>query len=242
MRRSVPFGQNGPGSPWPPSNSSSPLPPKISLRLLLEQFWADVYGKEVQSAATYSYTWLADQVGHICLGILLDFGFTVITYRLGGGLGWPTLWAEFLGFFLTMAVVAFWEYRAFRSDVERATGPFPLDRTLLPEKCNYRRRLHDPWRRGRAAIPLAGPLGGSRIYRDLVGGDPSRARMASPKDHLAESRPAISLPISKRAPHDPRTGRRRAAETRSIGRSAARRTSTGHSVRAGSVWPNLAGR
>ncbi|MFL5165377.1 MAG: hypothetical protein ACJ8D8_04130, partial [Microvirga sp.] len=127
----MPVGQIGPGSPWPPSDSSSPLPPKISLRLLLEQFWADVYGKEVQSAATYSYTWLADQVGHICLGILLDFGFTVITYRLGGWLGWPTLWAEFLGFFLTMAVVAFWEYRAFRSDVERATGPFPLDRTLL---------------------------------------------------------------------------------------------------------------
>ena len=131
MRGSMPVGRIGAGSPWPPSDLSLPLPPKISLRLLLEQFWADVYGKEVQSAATYSYTWLADQVGHICLGILLDFGFTVITYRLSAWLGWPALSAEFLGFFLTMAAVSYWEYRAYRSDVERATGPFPLDRKLL---------------------------------------------------------------------------------------------------------------
>ena len=107
MRGSMPVGRIGAGAPWPPSNSSLPLPPKISLRLLLEQFWADVYGKEVQSAATYSYTWLADQVGHICLGILLDFGFTVITYRLSAWLGWPALSAEFLGFFLTMAAVSY---------------------------------------------------------------------------------------------------------------------------------------
>jgi hypothetical protein len=38
--------------------ASGPTPPKLTSKDLLQQFWA--YGKEVQSAATYSYMWLAD--------------------------------------------------------------------------------------------------------------------------------------------------------------------------------------
>src|SRR4051794_41852204 len=113
--------------------SLAPSAPKITARMLWDQFRLDVQGKEVQRAATYSYTWLADQVGHICLGILLDFGFTVITYRLGGWLGWPTLWAEFLGFFLTMAVGAFLGYPAFLNDRGGGAGAVPLARPPPPE-------------------------------------------------------------------------------------------------------------
>src|SRR5829696_6336095 len=114
-------------SPWPPTDSCLLLARKISARMILEQFWADVYGKEVQSAATYSYTWLADQVGHICIGIVLDFGLTLISSWLSSRVGWSELTAEILGFLLTVGAVSYWEYRAYRSDVERAKGPFPLD-------------------------------------------------------------------------------------------------------------------
>jgi exonuclease III len=34
-----------------------PSAPELTARNLLDQFWADVYGKEVQTTATYSYTW-----------------------------------------------------------------------------------------------------------------------------------------------------------------------------------------
>jgi len=44
-----------------------PSAPRLTAKDLLRQFWADAYGKEVQTAATYSYTWLADQFGHICI-------------------------------------------------------------------------------------------------------------------------------------------------------------------------------
>jgi hypothetical protein len=48
--------------------AGGPTPPKLTSKDLLQQFWADAYGKEVQSAATYSYMWLADQFGHVCIG------------------------------------------------------------------------------------------------------------------------------------------------------------------------------
>jgi len=40
-----------------------PSAPQLTLKNLRDQFWADVYGKEVQTTATYSYTWVADQFG-----------------------------------------------------------------------------------------------------------------------------------------------------------------------------------
>ena len=56
-----------------------PSAPILTTKDLLHQFWADAYGKEVQTAATYSYTWLADQFGHICLGIIFNFIATTIS-------------------------------------------------------------------------------------------------------------------------------------------------------------------
>jgi hypothetical protein len=69
----------------------------------LEQFKADVYGKEVQSAATYSYMWMADQMGHVCVGILVN----LITTRLAR-YGWQLLgwqnYAETAGFCAAIAL------------------------------------------------------------------------------------------------------------------------------------------
>ena len=66
--------------------AQKPSPPNITTCDLWKQFWADVFGKEVQDATTYSYTWLADQVGHVCLGLTANFVATLITKRC---LGFP---------------------------------------------------------------------------------------------------------------------------------------------------------
>ena len=71
-----------------PSNSAGPTAPKLSVKDILAQFWADAYGKEVQTAAKYSYTWLADQFGHLCIGIVVDFAATVVSGLLMVQLGW----------------------------------------------------------------------------------------------------------------------------------------------------------
>jgi hypothetical protein len=106
-----------------------PAPPDLTARHLASQFWADIYGKEVQSAATYSYTWMADQMGHVCIGLLLDFGFTAIAYHV---LPASEFWCEFAGFLLASIVVSYWEYRAYSTDVKKAEkGLFPLGRELL---------------------------------------------------------------------------------------------------------------
>ena len=72
----------------PAGASNHPQSPHISYRQLWEQFKADVYGKEVQSAATYSYMWMADQMGHVCVGILVNQLLTVAARWLWEKLGW----------------------------------------------------------------------------------------------------------------------------------------------------------
>lgn len=107
-----------------------PQAPRITLGELIKQFKADVYGKEVQSAATYSYMWMADQMGHICVGILLNQLATVGARWLWGKLGWHSL-AEVAGLVATIAIVAAWEASTFRNDARKAKGLFPLGRKLL---------------------------------------------------------------------------------------------------------------
>ncbi len=73
-----------------PISTVGPKPPKISFEDLLRQLRADANGKEVQTAATYSHTWLANQFGHVCIGILAEFiasciaGWTINGYRAFG--------------------------------------------------------------------------------------------------------------------------------------------------------------
>jgi hypothetical protein len=116
------------------------------MRMLLRQFWRDIYGKEVQSAATYSYLWVADQMGHICIGIILDFVLTVVAFQAAyyyyshflerdvtrhtwGNLNqWPWLLSAALA---ASVAVSLWEYSAYKTDVRNAGKSFTLDRYLL---------------------------------------------------------------------------------------------------------------
>ena len=118
-----------------PAPSAGPTAPKLTAKDILHQFWADAYGKEVQTAATYSYTWLADQFGHICIGIIVDFAATVVGGLAAVQIGWSPkfeydtgIWS---GLIFTIAVVAYWEWRTYQSSIKQATGAFPIDSKLL---------------------------------------------------------------------------------------------------------------
>lgn len=112
------------------TNDQHPRPPRITYRDLLSQFKADVYGKEVQSAATYSYMWMADQMGHVCVGILVNQITTFGARLLWPYLGWHRF-AEGAGLVAAIAIVASWEASTFFSSKRSATGLFPLGRKLL---------------------------------------------------------------------------------------------------------------
>jgi hypothetical protein len=107
------------------AEEAHPRSPHITYRELWKQFTADVYGKEVQSAATYSYMWMADQMGHVCVGILVN---QITTYG-ARYLGW--YYANAAGLFAAIAIVAAWETSTYLSSVRSATGLFPLGRELL---------------------------------------------------------------------------------------------------------------
>jgi hypothetical protein len=102
--------------------------PDITNADLLRQFWLDIFGKEVQSAATYSYLWIADQVGHLAVGILVHFAFVSLLMLLFGA---PADTAQVLGFVLTCAAVAFWEIQAYRDSANKAGDLFPLNKADL---------------------------------------------------------------------------------------------------------------
>ena len=115
-----------------PAKPAGPTAPKIGSKELLHQFWADAYGKEVQTAATYSYTWLADQFGHICIGIIVNFFATTVSGIVMAG--WHDLKYDtgiWPGLFLAIAGAAAWEWSAYNSAVKQATGRFPLGTRLL---------------------------------------------------------------------------------------------------------------
>lgn len=105
-----------------------PTQPNITPQVLLKQFWLDIYGKEVQSTPTYSYVWMADQMGHICLGLLIASILIPVAQKFAG-LSLPD--ARLVAFFVTAAIVSFWEFNAYRTDVKKATGLFPLGQKLL---------------------------------------------------------------------------------------------------------------
>jgi hypothetical protein len=47
-----------------------PAPPDITHKDIWAQFKIDIAGKEVQTAETYSHSWIANQFGHVCLPYL----------------------------------------------------------------------------------------------------------------------------------------------------------------------------
>jgi hypothetical protein len=110
---------------------AGPTAPLLTVKDILRQVWADAYGKEVQTAATYSYTWLADQFGHLCVGIIVDFAATVVGGLIAVQLGWAYHTGIWPGLIFTIAVVGIWEWRTYQSSIKQATGAFPIDSDLL---------------------------------------------------------------------------------------------------------------
>jgi hypothetical protein len=172
--------------------AQGPSVPNITIRNLIEQFWADIYGKEVQSANTYSYTWIADQTGHLYIGIIVNFALTVLAGLALPWLGIGASWADFVGLVLAIFAVSMWEYRAFRSSVVAATPTFPLDRDLLARNAVI------------ASVYMA--LGGvagfgfhigiarpCHFHCDFGHCNTSGSAMASPEDYLAEGGAALSI-------------------------------------------------
>ena len=122
---------------------SGPQPPVITKKDIWDQFKIDIAGKEVQTAETYSHSWIANQFGHVCLGLLLA---SMLSVTLGSGLslvidwlGFPASWKitfpwyDVAGSLLAIIGVAAWEWRAYSIAVKGAAGRFPLDRRLLRE-------------------------------------------------------------------------------------------------------------
>jgi hypothetical protein len=102
---------------------------------LWDQFWADVYGKEVQTTATYSYTWVADQFGHICLGLIGNFAATALCGVVMTLLGWSSEFhydtGKWPGLVIVSVGAAVWEWFAYSKSADEATKLFPLDKALL---------------------------------------------------------------------------------------------------------------
>src|SRR5215210_1330494 len=115
-------------------SGGGPKSPSITRADIWAQFKIDIAGKEVQSAETTSHSWLANQFGHVAVGILLGNGLSVALER-----GWPLVfgwelpipWDTFAGYLLATFGVAAWEWRAYRKEVREAAGGFTLDRRLL---------------------------------------------------------------------------------------------------------------
>jgi hypothetical protein len=108
-----------------------PAAPRITVWDLLSQFKKDVYGKEVQTTSPYSYTWIADQVGHVCLGILINFALTLVAFYALRFFGKDTSWDAIVGLLAGSIVVSLYEFRTYRSAVKEATPLFPLDKECL---------------------------------------------------------------------------------------------------------------
>src|SRR5438105_2610333 len=75
------------------------------------QFRKDVFDKEVQSAATYSYLWLADQMGHIGVGILLTIVPSLLVLLQRGLV--TGIWRVLLPLGVAIAICVLWEVAAF---------------------------------------------------------------------------------------------------------------------------------
>ncbi len=113
------------------STSALPKQPDIGRADIWQQIVTDASGKEVEMAATYSYMWLADEVGHMGLGILLSFA-TITLARLLMHAPPDALTPQIIGFLVASAIVAGWEWNSYRASFKAAQGSqFPLQTGLL---------------------------------------------------------------------------------------------------------------
>ena len=106
---------------WRPANVKALRP-----RHIVWQLRKDIFDKEVQSAATYSYMWLADQAGHTGLGIVLMVIAGLIVL-LNPGLVGGGKWRVIVPFGVAFGLCAFWELNTFVSFRSKTTGVFARD-------------------------------------------------------------------------------------------------------------------
>lgn len=98
-----------------PADPDAPTPPTISVADIRWQFSKDIDTKEVQTSPTYSYQWVADQVGHMALGLA-----AVLASWLAGdilrwfGLQIPDWPPPAIGFLVFAIGACFWERRTFQ--------------------------------------------------------------------------------------------------------------------------------
>ncbi len=106
----------------------TPEPPTIAPADVLRQIKVDLIDKEVQSAATYSYLWLADQMGHIGIGLLIAAAAAALVSIFGSlANGWH--WVIAAAALAAIPVVK--EVLDFRKFNVSANRHFAVDRLLL---------------------------------------------------------------------------------------------------------------
>ena len=105
--------------------------PLVTDGMMLRQVKADLYDKEVQSAATYSYLWIADEMGHFGLGLLLQLLIAAIAGPLLTALHHAVAHPDGIALAVTSVGVSLWELSAYRDAVRKAGRVFVLDKPLL---------------------------------------------------------------------------------------------------------------
>ncbi|HEY4940731.1 MAG TPA: hypothetical protein VII56_04840 [Rhizomicrobium sp.] len=108
-------------------HSCDPKKIQITVKQVLDQVGRDLFDKEVASAATYSYLWIADQMGHIGLGLVVVFLASWILYFLNLPTAPDSYWPLYIG----AAAVSYWEFSAYRTYAAMTTGLFPAGKLLL---------------------------------------------------------------------------------------------------------------
>jgi len=108
------------------SQTSTPTRPNITLSDIKQQIRRDIETKEVQTSPTYSYQWMADQVGHMALGMLS----VLVLWSIGELFHLARtvdvgIWPPIIGFVI-IAVFAFYkEFRDYQGAIAKI-GPEPL--------------------------------------------------------------------------------------------------------------------
>jgi hypothetical protein len=111
--------------------ADKPSAPNISVADVIRQFKLDIYDKEVQSAATYSYLWIADQVGHLGLAVVLQFLGHDLHQILSRWIDLSWISANLFGLLLVCIATAYWEYSSYTHMLKQTTGRFSVNKRGL---------------------------------------------------------------------------------------------------------------